>query len=456
MNKLKKSSFSARQVAVNILVEVFYRQAFSNLALDRGLRRFRLEPADRRLVTEIVNGTVKMAKHLDWVLSLFLTSRQKLNPYVKMILWSGLYQILFLEKVPAYAAVSEAVDMAKRVGEGSAKLVNAVLRRVEREKHELEYPDPEKNPVMYLAVVYSHPEWMVERWLLRYGWEDTVELLTFNNSSPELSVRANFIKVDREGLINRLEQEKVKAKEGRICPCGVIIEELPLPISELSSYQEGLFYVQQESVMLIALALAPHKGDVVLDLCCGVGGKSTHLAEIMNNEGKIKAVDLYPHKLELLKANCRRLGVEIVEGVALDLLQASDLGMADHVLLDAPCTGTGVLRSRADLRWRRSREDLEKMSEKQVELVKAASRYVPQGGRLAYCTCSLEPEENEEVVMRFLQEHQNFRLLDLSDYLSFFPFAKEDKSRAEGGLLTIFPPLYRNEGVFISLLERRI
>ena len=447
---------TARTLAVQILLQVFYESAYANLALERALKYCSLTPRDRGLVTELVNGTIRMKKHLDWVLDLFLVAkRRKLERRVYVILILSLYQLLFLERIPAYAVINEAVEMTRSEGKGASGLVNGLLRNVERNRDQITYPDPSRDMVSYLAVFYSHPEWMVSRWVDRYGYEDTRRLLAFNNQSPPLTVRVNRLKTRDSALAALMDDEGVKAKAGMIADTSLLLESTPGPISGLRSYRDGLFYVQSESTMLIPLCLAPQPGSLVYDFCCGVGGKTTHLAELMGDRGKIVAFDLYQHKLELLGMNCRRLGISIVESRRADLLEPiPELTEADAVLLDAPCSGLGVLRSRADLRWRKKEEDIALMSELQSRMLEQVARTVRPGGKLLYSTCSLEPEENQEVVERFVAHHTEFEFMNLDEVLEQNPWLSMEDTVAGKGHLTIFPPRHQADGMFVSLMRR--
>lgn len=415
-----------------------------------------LAPRDRGLVTELVNGTIRMKKHLDWVLDLFLASKQrKLERKVYVILIMSIYQLLFLERVPSYAVINEAVEMTRSEGKGASGLVNGLLRNVDRNRGQITYPDPSRDQVSYLAVFYSHPEWMVSRWIGRYGYEDTRKLLAFNNQSPPLTVRVNRLKTNVSELAALFDEEGVKAGVGKIPDTSLLLESTPGPLSELRSYRDGLFYIQGESTMLIPLCLAPKPGSLVYDFCCGVGGKTTHLAELMGDRGKITAFDLYRHKLELLELNCRRLGISIVESRQGDLFdQVPELAEADAVLLDAPCSGLGVLRSRADLRWRKKEEDIALMSELQSRMLEQVARTVRPGGKLLYSTCSLEPEENEELVERFVAKHRDFEFVNLDEALELNPWLNTGGNAAGNGYLTVFPPRHQADGMFMALLRR--
>lgn len=453
----EKKNISARELAVKILLQVFHRGAYSNLALDRGLNNSHLQANDRGLVTELVNGTVRMKKHLDWVLNLFLAKKGKELPSrIHMILISAIYQLLFLERVPTYAVINEAVNMARKGGGPSTSgMVNGILRNLERNRTKIVFPDPKEDQLGYLSTYYSHPEWIVRRWLSRYGYEETRELLIFNNQAPSMTIRVNTLKTDTDALLDLLKVEGVEARRGTVAKSSITIDSLPGPLFRLPSYRQGLFYVQSEATMLIAPALNPQPGQMIYDFCSGVGGKATHLAELMCNQGEVKSLELYSHKMELLKLNCERLGISIVEPCPGDILEREFTAKADGALLDAPCSGLGVLRSRADLRWRREETDILETAELQLKMLDRAASTVRTGGSLVYSTCTLEPEENEQVVETFLTNNPGFETEDLVLPLDFFPFTDEGRVTARQGTLTTFPPQYHIDGMFIALMRRR-
>lgn len=450
---------NVREAALLLVHQIEEKGAYANLVLDEEMRRNVREPLDRALLTELVNGTVRMKKHLDWVLNLFLPRPvEKQNPWLRDILRLGAYQILFLKRIPAYAAVDEAVNLARnRLNHPLSRLVNGVLRNLIRNLAEIPYPDARQQPGAYLATYYSHPEWIVERWMERYGFSTTCSLLDYNNRPPEVTVRTNILRTDRESLVRSLESEGCQCRASSLTPWGVRISGMAKPLRSLEAFQAGWFYVQDEASMLVAPALGPQEFDTVYDLAAGVGGKTTHLAELMNNRGTLRAGEVHAGKLDLLRFNCGRLGISIIETWAGDVLGQlpRDWQAGERVLLDAPCSGTGVLRRRADARWRRSYKDIESLTPLQLSLLERAASLVKPGGWLVYSTCSLEPEENEQVVEAFLAAHPGFQPDDLSEALAFFPWAGEDKAAATGGKLTIFPPRYGVDGMFIARLRRK-
>ncbi len=409
----------ARRVALKVLRDIDEGGAFANLALDEALESSSLSPADRHLATELCYGVTRWRGRLDWILDQ-LSSRpvRDLPAFIRNILRMGLYQLFYLGRIPERAAVSESVALAWEFGHrGTVGLVNAVLREAGRRGRDVPLPPAGSDPVRRLAVEYSHPEWLVSRWLGRYGPERTIALLAADNEAAPVSLRCNLLRTTREGLIERLEAEGAKAAEGRLFPEAVTFGG-GRPLRELAAYEAGLFSVQDESSMAAARAVRPEPGWLVVDACAGVGGKATHLAELMGDRGRIVAVDLFEHKLRLLGRSAVRLGLACIETRRLDArtLPGSDLaGAADAVLVDAPCSGLGVLRRRPDLRWRVAEQDLDTLRQLQAEILAAASACVKPGGVLVYATCTLEPEENEDTVEGFLRSNLEF---DASDALA--------------------------------------
>ncbi len=421
----------ARRLALRVLYDVDARGAYANLALDEALESSALALPDRALATELVYGVSRWRLRLDYVLDR-LSSRPvvDLPAWIRNILRLGLYQLMFLERVPERAAVSESVALAWEHGHrGTAGLVNAVLREAARMRPD-RFPLPAAacggegpvggaadlagdgvDPAYRLAVEYSHPEWLVRRWLRRYGELETVRRLNVDNEPAPFVLRANLLRTSREELLGRLVREGARAEAGRLYPEAVVYRAGP-PIRTLRSYREGLFTVMDEGAMAPARALAPEAGWLVVDACAGAGGKATHLAELMNDKGRIVALDLHPHKLGLLRDTAARLGlhsIETREGDARELPGPDLRGRADGVLVDAPCSGLGVLRRRPDLRWRVREEDLPNLASLQAAILKAAAGCVRPGGVLVYATCTTEPEENEGIVEGFLDTNLEFR-----------------------------------------------
>ncbi|MDR3289210.1 MAG: 16S rRNA (cytosine(967)-C(5))-methyltransferase RsmB, partial [Peptococcaceae bacterium] len=356
------SKHSARSLTVEILTRVEKEGAYANVLLRNGLEEL-TDGRDRYLATALVNGTLKYRLLLDYALRKFLTKPLSSLPYeVRGILRSGAFQLLFLDKIPAAAAVSEAVELSKQLAGRYSALVNGILRRVAAQGWNIAWPDVQRDAARYLSVRFSHPEWLVRRWLKRWGLEETEALCRLNNEPARTWVRVNRLKTERTPLLNQWAAEGVVAEGGERTPDSFVISGYG-SLNRLDSFRQGLFSVQDESSQLVAHIVNPQPGQRVLDACGAPGGKSAHMAELMRNQGWIWAYDLHSSKLTLVEELTERLGVTIVEtqqGDARELPSVWERTM-DRVLVDAPCSGLGVLRRKADLRWQRDEREIERL-----------------------------------------------------------------------------------------------
>jgi 16S rRNA (cytosine967-C5)-methyltransferase len=436
-----------RGAAVKILNRVERTDSYLDKVLDSELKAPDLPDVDKGLLTEIVHGVLRWQNKLDWVLNGFSHgnfAKSEIN--VKNTLRVSLYQILFLERIPHAAAVNEGVELIKRLrGEKPAGLVNAVLRNIIRNLDGIRYPDAAEDQAQYLAVFYSHPHWMVKRWLRRFGYDETVKLLTANNERPELSLRINRLKVEPARFLTMLEEQQIAYSGSKHIPYFVKVKSLTR-IGQMDMFRNGLFTIQDESAALPCLLLDPQPGDRVIDLCAAPGGKTTNMAEMMNNRGEVVAVDKYDAKLNLIKSSCDRLGLTIVTfhaGDATTLEQKE----ADRVLLDVPCSGLGVLAKKPDIKWKRDIADIITLTRIQSDMLDNAARLVKPGGVLVYSTCTTEPEENEDIVRGFLSRHPGFRLDDAR------AFVNQDCVTQEGFVGT-FPHRHGMDGSFAARLVK--
>jgi 16S rRNA (cytosine967-C5)-methyltransferase len=445
----------ARDLAVQLVFEITENNAFANLALNRALHHSQLSSADRNLVTELVNGTVRMLKRLDWVLNQYLKQDlQQQNPWLRSILRISAYQLLCMDRMPHFAVVNDAVEITrKRCNDGLARVANAVLRNLIRQSNSIKYPPLDSQE--YLAVYYSHPQELVNYLLKHYSREEAVGILAYNNQPPRLDLRVNTLRTSRDALLAELQQEGMECHPSPNLPVSIRVETAGGPLEQLPAYKKGGFYVQNEAAMLAAIILDPQPGETVYDLCCGVGGKTTHLGELMKNKGIIKAYDSYSHKINLLQENCKRMGITIAEAKTLDIMLLDTANKAERVLLDAPCSGTGVLNRRADARWNRETGQMEELKRIQYQLLTRAAQLLTLGGHLLYSTCSIRTEENQEIVLEFLAHNDEFTLQDFRPQLSFFPLDASDTSNAEDGMLTLMPGKYDTDGMFYALLRRK-
>lgn len=418
---------TARELALAILYQVEVEKAYAELALDTTLKRSSLRSEDKALVTELVYGVLRWQKNLDWHLERICTKPlKKTSPWIRNILRLGAYQLLFLTKIPAFAALNESVELAKKAGyPGAHNFVNAVLRALDRQRvdnrpeHPLSsFPELEENPIAHIALTYSHPEWLVQRWLHRYGIDRTIRWCQANNQTPTLAIRMNPLRTTLKDLQEALKKEVKFIEPLPFNLPGFVIKGHP-PVATLSAYQKGLFTVQDPGSMLISQILDPQPYEIILDACAGLGTKTTHLAELMGNCGTIIATDRNAGKIRLLQESCQRLGITIVKPRVADITQLKDLnGQPFHrILVDAPCSGCGVFRRHPESKWRITEEQIRHLQMIQTALLTAVAPYLIAEGTLVYSTCTTEPEENEEVVERFLQVHPEFNVESVEFYL---------------------------------------
>ena len=404
----------ARALAARVLERVETDAAFADLAFEAEIARRPLGARDVGLATELVYGTLRWQRYLEWILAPH--SRRPLDALdarVRIVLRMTAYQIVFLARVPAFAAVNDAVTLARAGARGAAEYTNAVLRAFARRGAREREPAPPRDPLDALATRCSFPTWLAARWVERYGEADAAALMRAMNERPPLTVRANTLRVSREALAARLAAEdRVMTRPTAWAPEGLVAERAAGAPGHWRAFAEGVCAVQDEASMLVARLLEPRPGETVIDACAAPGTKTTQLAQLMGNRGRIVALDPQPARLHRVNAAAARLGVTIVqtiEGTVQELV-SSYAPRADAVLVDAPCTNLGVLRRNPEVKWRRRPEDIASSAARQCEILSAAATLVKSGGRLVYATCSLEPEENEAVVAAFLRAQPAWRL----------------------------------------------
>jgi 16S rRNA (cytosine967-C5)-methyltransferase len=408
------SAQKPREIAARILLQRESGSDFVENLLDAELSRANLSPADRGLCTELVYGTVRRQKTLDWLIARKTQPGRNQKAELKILLRLGLYQIFWLGRIPDHAAVHETVELAKNSGFApQAGFLNAVLRGYVREKIQTEQL-LENLKATDLATAFSHPDWLVERWRKRWGLEKTRDLLEWNNLPAYTFARVNTLKSDAENLQKIWQNEGVKftAKQFDWAENDMVFQlDSHPPLARLGSFRDGLFYIQDPSTLLSVHELAPVSGETILDACAAPGGKTTFIAQHMQNRGKILAEDVHSERLALIRENYIRLGITCVEtALAPREIPAETSRRFDRILIDAPCSNTGVLRRRVDLRWRIRPEEIERLRAAQLQILRQNAERLKPGGTLVYSTCSLEPEENRDVVDQFLAEHTQFTL----------------------------------------------
>ncbi len=435
-----------REAALRILHAVDTRSAFSDRLLDGAHARPGADPRDKALLHEIVKGSLRWRGRLDAALDARVhVGLENTQPWIRNILRLGAYQLLFLDRVPIHAAVDESVKLAHKYAHpGAAGLVNSVLRRLAEERETITWPAGDD--AVSLAAFGSHPLWIVERWLERFGPTDTRALLEADNRAVPTGLRNNPLKQTREELITLLAREGVEARPGTLSPDLVWVEGHHSP-GAIHCFQAGLCTAQDESESLVGRVVAPQKHERVLDLCAAPGGKSTHLAELMGDEGEVWAMERDEHRVDTLNTTLERLGVHSVHVVHGDGRTYEFPMPFDRALVDAPCSGMGVLARRADARWRKGPEVLAEMPPVQLDLLRGAARHVVPGGLLVYSVCSFEPEETDHVIARFLAEHPGWKVESVAG-------AVPDAVVTPEGYMRVLPHLHGCDGAFAARLRK--
>ena len=444
---------SIRHIACDILTQVSQSQAFAGELLDECLNEQNLSgTADGRLLTHLVYGVLRMQGHLDWILAkLYRGDFPKMDDGVKNVLRTGLYQIKFSDRLPAFAVVDEAVKVAKKINPAASGLVNAILRGYLRNTEKLPFPSLEKNLAEHLAAFYSHPLWLVKIWLTILGKDETLALCKANNEMPPLTIRTNTIKISNVDLQSELANIGFSVHPTRNSPDGLILTDSTKPVQKTGLFRDGLLRIQDEAAQLISHLINPQAGDCVLDACAGSGGKTTHLAALLQNKGELLAIDRSAEKLAELNKDAARMGISIIQTKSLDLVNELPDDLKEHfdlVLVDAPCSGTGTLRRNPEIKWRTKAEDLPIFAKTQKLILANAAQAVKKGGNLLYCTCSLQPQENEEVIEYFLSHHADFSL-------SAPPSTLNEKLFDTRGFFHTYPHRHGMDGFFGAILKRR-
>lgn len=389
---------SVREVALDALLAVEEKKAYSHLLLNQLLRTERLSEKDKGLLTEIVYGTIQRRDTLDYYLRPFLQKARKLQPWVRMLLRLSLYQMLYLDRVPDRAVIFEAVEIAKKRGHrGIASMVNGVLRAIQREG----VPPLEaiEDEIERLSVATSHPHWLVNRWVLQYGFDTTKKICEANLLPPKQTARVNTARITVEEAIEKLAEEGVDVVRGEVA--NEAIKAKKGNLANTAMFRDGYLTIQDESSMLVAAALNPSDDERVLDSCAAPGGKATHLAERMHGTGEVIALDIHDHKVKLIHEQAKRLKLENVTARALDSRHVRDYfaeSSFDKILVDAPCSGFGVIRRKPEIKYAKTEADLPTLSSLQLDILMAAAPLLKAGGTLVYSTCTIDRDENDAVV----------------------------------------------------------
>ena len=441
---------NVREIALDLLTTIEKNQSYSNLLLNTTIEKNELSAKDVGLLTELTYGTLQRKMALDFYLNPFIKDNKKLADWIHHLLRLTLYQMVYLDRIPDRAAIYEAVDIAKKRGhKGIASLVNGVLRSIQRKGLPSlnEISDPNKR----LAMETSHPEWLVTRWVNQFGFDKTKEMCEINLTAPMQTARVNLTKISRDECVALLEEDGFQIEKSPIIP--EAIRCLKGNLASTISFKYGMFTIQDESSMLATYALGAEKDEFVLDACAAPGGKSTHIAEKMNNTGEVISVDLHQHKVRLINDNARRLGLENIKTSVSDSRHLQDKFknvLFDRILLDAPCSGLGVMRRKPDMKYTKTEKDVERLSTIQQDLLKSVSPLLKKGGILVYSTCTVDKEENENTVLKFLENNPDFEPdLTFKDRMpeAVQPFIT-------GYDLQVFPQDFGSDGFYIAVLKK--
>lgn len=449
-------SQSVRTIASEILVKVDRGESSDDL-LEESMQKNSLIDLDKRLLTELVFGTLRWRILLDENLRKFSDRPlHQIDKHVLQVLRVGAYQLLKLDRIPESAAVDEAVKSVKRSKVHQASgFVNGVLRNLSRSKTKPENKEPKLSSLDFkeIATIFSHPKWMVDRWLRRFGFDQTVIICRANNVPPPTTIRVNLLAITKPGFLKKLEGELAKDQiigHTKISPQGIMLKRSG-PISKLPGYAEGLFSVQDESSQLVAYALDPKPNEEILDVCSAPGGKATHLAERMGNTGSILACDISAERLELENKNAARLKITNIKTKVHNAKKKFfTTTKFDRVLLDAPCTGSGVIRRHPEAKWNRIEAEIPKFRRTQISMLKNAASTLKDGGILVYSVCSINPEECEEVIYGLLETYKFFEIENLANILP----ASASSYVSDDGFFRSFPVQDGMDGFFIARLKK--
>ena len=441
---------TAREQIVDLLMTIEKEQTYAQLLLKEQLQNYEMK--DKAFITEVVYGTLKYQIKLDYILNQFSkTPVRKMKPFIRNLMRMSVYQLFFLDKVPSSAVINEAVKLAKkRKFVTLAGFVNGLLRNIDRAKETIIYPSAEKEPASYLSIYYAFPEWMIKNWLKTYSFAETEEMVKALNARARVCIRVNHLKAEEAELIALLKAEGVAVQKGKLLEEALYIQKVN-ELQKMPSFKEGKWTVQDESAMLVAHVMDPKPGQHILDMCSAPGGKSMHMADLMQNEGEIISCDLHTHKMELINKQAERLGISIVKPTLQDgtCFNEAFNEAFDAVLLDAPCSGLGILKRKPDMRHHRQESDMEDIAAIQRALIDQAVKYVKKGGRLVYSTCTISRAENEEMV-KYIQEKHGFNLNTIKPYI---PKHLQNAIKEEG-MIQILPQMVDTDGFFIASFQK--
>ena len=435
-----------RLYAVKALADINRKGGYANIVLQQFINQYNMSDLDRRFFTELVYGVVRRKNYLDAIIVHFAKRPlNKLSSLVVEILRLGIYQILYMDKVPDSAAVNESVKLAKKLTRGLSGFVNAILRNLLRDDGNISIDELSRSEEERISFIYNQPLWLIEHWANEMGLDKTEELCAWFNEQPRLTARINTLKISYDDCIYQLTDAGWIVEQDATMPEVLYIDKHVGSLEKSDLVMNGAITFMDKASMLVAHVVNPQANERILDCCAAPGGKSMHMAALMNNQGTIVSCDIHDHKVELMEANAERLGATIIETTLQDATQLPKewAGTFDRVLIDAPCSGLGILQKKLDMRWRKELSTLKELPALQLQILNRASQMVKDGGTVVYSTCTLNTLENEDVVNKFLATHQEFTLDSIGNDIPV---------PHEGPMITTYPPRDNMDGFFMARL----
>lgn len=438
---------NARRLAFKTLYDIERNKNYSNISINKNFKDIDISDQEKGLATELIYGVIENKYYLNYIIDkLSKIKSKKMSTYVKISLWLGIYQILFLDSIKDHAAVNESVALIKKYDKKSSGFVNAILRNVIRNKENIMEID-KKDIVEYLSIKYSYNQWLIRKWIEEFGQEFTEDLLEANSEKPNLYIRANTLKINRDELINKLREQGIDCNKVNGIDEAIIVKNLK-NIENNKLFKEGYFTVQDISSMLVGKVANPKEEKLVLDVCSAPGGKTTHLGTIMKNTGQVISRDIFDHKLKLINNTIKRLGLKNIKVENFDALNIDEnsIDKFDYVICDVPCSGMGIIKRKPEIKFKKE-EEIKDLPIIQKKILNNASKYVKLGGNLIYSTCTIHDEENINIVKEFLNINDNFELVPIDE-------VNVDLDNQDKGYIKIYPNIHGMDGFFIAKLKR--
>lgn len=438
---------NARRLAFKTLYDIERNKNYSNISINKNFKDIDISDQEKGLATELIYGVIENKYYLNYIIDkLSKIKSKKMSTYVKISLWLGIYQILFLDSIKDHAAVNESVALIKKYDKKSSGFVNAILRNVIRNKENIMEID-KKDIVEYLSIKYSYNQWLIRKWIEEFGQEFTEDLLEANSEKPNLYIRANTLKINRDELINKLREQGIDCSKVNGIDEAIMVKNLK-NIENNKLFKEGYFTVQDISSMLVGKVANPKEEKLVLDVCSAPGGKTTHLGTIMKNTGQVISRDIFDHKLKLINNTVKRLGLKNIKVENFDALNIDEnsIDKFDYVICDVPCSGMGIIKRKPEIKFKKE-EEIKDLPIIQKKILNNASKYVKLGGNLIYSTCTIHDEENINIVKEFLNINDNFELVPIDE-------VNVDLDNQDKGYIKIYPNIHGMDGFFIAKLKR--